>query len=157
MPIEIKRGLRLRSVANTGLGFTLIEVMITVVIVGVLASLALPGLLPMLERRRFEDAVSGVRRLMQQAQWMALSERASHRVNFESGNVVMERKRGGAYDVVTSRYFPDAFRISANRWPSFGPYGFALSGTLTLDSERFQTRLIVSTVGRIRQDGPTLK
>lgn len=150
------RRLQPQASADSVRGFTLIEAMITVAIVGVLASLTLPDLLPMLERRRLADAAAGVHRLMQQAQWMALAERASHRVNFESGKVLLERKKQGTYAKVLSHPFPEEFRISANRWPSFGPYGFALSGTVTLDSERYQTKLIVSTVGRIRQTGPEI-
>ena len=41
--------------------------------------------------------------------------------------------------------------LEATRWPSFGPFGFALSGTIFLDSPEFQTSIVVSSVGRIRQ------
>ena len=50
-----------------GVGFTLIELMITVAIAGILASLAVPSFSKMIERNRLKEAAEG---LKSDLQWM---------------------------------------------------------------------------------------
>ena len=44
-----------------GLGFTLTELMITVAIIGIVASLAVPSFQDMIERNRLKEAVEGLK------------------------------------------------------------------------------------------------
>ena len=41
--------------------------------------------------------------------------------------------------------------INATRWPSFRAFGFTAGGTITLDTEYYITKVVVSPIGRIRQ------
>ena len=46
---------------------------------------------------------------------------------------------------------PPNIQISATRWPSFSAFGFAAGGTITLQTETYGTKVVVSPIGQIRQ------
>ena len=87
----------------------------------------------------------------------SLGETPSRRALFmEAGTIYMYYARGGdsfnfSYAILQKRPVEEEMTLEATRWPSFGPFGFAQSGTILLDSPEFQTSIVVSSVGRIRQ------
>mgnify|MGYP003311351611 CR=1 FL=1 len=133
-------------------GFTLLETMLSLAVLGILLVLAVPDFYPMLQRQRFTNSASEIRALLEETQSLALTSKVSHLVFNDSidQNLLIERK-SGAYEVLHIRAVEDELTVEPTRWPSFGPFGFAQSGTILLDSPEFQTSIVVSSVGRIRQ------
>ena len=107
----------------------------------------------MLQRQRFTNSASEIRALLEETQSLALTSQVSHRVGFDANDhsLLIKRKQSGAYAVLQKRPVEEEMTLEATRWPSFGPFGFAQSGTILLDSPEFQTSIVVSSVGRIRQ------
>ena len=134
-------------------GFTLLETMLSLAVLGILLVLAIPDFYPMLQRQRFENSASEIRALLEETQSLALTSQVSHRVGFDANDhsLLIERKQSGSYAILQKRPVEEEMTLEATRWPSFGQFGFALSGTILLDSPEFQTSIVVSSVGRIRQ------
>ena len=65
--------------------------------------------------------------------------------------MLKEHKRSGDYEILQKRPLDEKVSIDVTRWPAFGPFGFAQSGSILLDSPDYQTSIIVSCEGRIRQ------
>ena len=138
---------------NATNGFTLLETMLSLAVLGILLVLAVPNFFPMLQRQRFENSALEIRALLEETQSLALTSQVSHRVGFDAKDqsLLIERKQSGSYAILQIRPVEEEMTLEATRWPSFGPFGFAQSGTKLLDSPEFQTSIVVSSVGRIRQ------
>ena len=138
---------------NATNGFTLLETMLSLAVLGILLVLAVPDFYPMLQRQRFENSASEIRALLEETQSLALTSQVSHRVGFDANDhsLLIKRKYSGSDAVLQKRLVEEEMTLEATRWPSFGPFGFAQSGTILLDSPEFQTSIVVSSVGRIRQ------
>ena len=108
---------------------------------------------PMLQHQRFQNSASEIRALLEETQSLALTSQVSHRVGFDANDhrLLLKRKHSGSYAILQKRPVEEEMTLEATRWPSFGPFGFAQSGTILLDSPEFQTSIVVSSVGRIRQ------
>ena len=134
-------------------GFTLLETMLSLAVLGILLVLAVPDFFPMLQRQRFENSASEIRALLEETQSLALTSQVSHRVGFDANDhsLLIKRKHSGSYAILQKRPLEKEMTLEATRWPSLGPFGFSQSGTLLLDSPEFQTSIVVSSVGRIRQ------
>ena len=151
MPTDLPLVTFLRKNATDG--FTLLETMLSLAVLGILLVLAVPDFYPMLQRQRFENSASEIRALLEETQSLALTSQVSHRVGFDANDhsLLIKRKHSGSYAVLQKRPVEEEMTLEATRWPSFGPFGFAQSGTILLDSPEFQTSIVVSSVGRIRQ------
>ena len=151
MPTDLPFVTFLRKSATDG--FTLLESMLSLAVLGILLVLAVPDFYPMLQRQRFQNSVSEIRALLEETQSLALTSQVSHRVGFDANNhsLLIERKHSGSYAILQKRPVEEEMTLEATRWPSFGPFGFAQSGTILLDSPEFQTSIVVRSVGRIRQ------
>ena len=69
----------------------------------------------------------------------------------EFGKLLLQRKNNDSYETFLEENLPDKISISATRWPSFSAFGFAAGGTITLETEYYITKVVVSPIGRIRQ------
>ena len=69
----------------------------------------------------------------------------------EFGKLLLQRKNNGSYETFLEENLPDKISIGATRWPSFSAFGFAAGGTITLETEYYITKVMVSPIGRIRQ------
>jgi prepilin-type N-terminal cleavage/methylation domain-containing protein len=67
-------------------GFTLIEVLITISVMGILASAAIPNVVGLLERQQMQQGISQVESLMHQARQYALSQGVTTSVQFDEQN-----------------------------------------------------------------------
>ena len=127
--------------------------MLSLAVLGILLVLAIPDFYPMLQRQRFENSASEIRALRENTQSLALTSQVSHHVGFDANehSLLIKRKHSGSYAILQKRPAEEEMTLEATRWPSFGPFGFAMSSTILLDSPEFQTSIVVSSVGRIRQ------
>ncbi|BAZ43889.1 type 4 prepilin-like protein [Chondrocystis sp. NIES-4102] len=74
-------------------GFTLIEMIITVVIIGIIATLAVPNFLGLLNRNRVKDGVSQVEGALKEAQRQAMRKGRICKIRFTSnadGNSIIQ-------------------------------------------------------------------
>ena len=151
MPTDLPLVTFLRKNATNG--FTLLETMLSLAVLGILLVLAVPDFYPMLQRQRFTNSASEIRALLEETQSLALTSQVSHRIGFDANDqsLLIKRKHSGSYAILQKRPVEEEMTLEATRWPSFGPFGFAQSGTILLDSPEFQTSIVVSSVGRIRQ------
>ena len=151
MPTDLPFVTFLRKSATNG--FTLLETMLSLAVLGILLVLAVPDFFPMLQRQRFENSASEIRALFEETQSLALTSQVSHRVSFDANDhsLLIKRKHSGSYAILQKKSVEEEMTLEATCWPSFGPFGFAQSGTILLDSHEFQTSIVVSSVGRIRQ------
>ena len=140
----------MRTESKSG-GFTLYEILISITIMGILTGLLSVTLFPLLNRSEFVNTVDQFKDTLRQAQWLALTQRRSHRLKSESGNLLLQRNIDGSYESVLQEKVPENISISATRWPSFSAFGFAAGGTITLETEYYSTKVVVSPIGRIRQ------
>ena len=123
-----------------GRAFTLIEIMLSLALLGILLIIAVPDYFPILERQRFENTASEVRGLLKEVQSLALTREVSLRQGFDAKNLSMllEHKRSGDYEILQKRPLDERVSIDVTRWPAFGPFGFAQSGSILLDSLDYQ-------------------
>ena len=64
-------------------GFTLVEVLITISVLGILASAAIPNIVGLLERQQLQQTISQVESLLHQARQYALSQGVTTSVQFD--------------------------------------------------------------------------
>ena len=130
-------------------GFTLYEVMISITAVGIISGLITVSLLPLLDRSEFVNTAYQFKDTLRQAKWLALTKRKSHRINSDSGLLILQKKSAGSYLTVSQEKIPDS--VITKSWPSFSVFGFASSGSIVLGNEDYSTKVVVSPIGRISQ------
>ena len=82
---------------------------------------------------------------------MALTQHRSHSKKSESGNLLLQQKNINIFLTLFKEKVPANILISATHKPSFSAFGFPAGGTITLLNETYSTKVVVSTIGRIRQ------
>ena len=73
-------------------GFTLYEVMISITSVGIISGLITVSLLPLLDRSEFVNTVDQFEDTLRKAKWLALTKRKTHRINSDSGFLMLQKK-----------------------------------------------------------------
>ena len=91
MPTDLPFVNFLRKSATNG--FTLLETMLSLAVLGILLVLAVPDFYPMLQRQRFENSASEIRALLEETQSLALTSQVSHRVDFDANNHSMLHRK----------------------------------------------------------------
>lgn len=86
--------MRLSSVRKNSQGFTLIEVIIIMMIIGILSVIAAPSFLGLLNRAKVNDAVVKVRGALQEAQTEAIRRGKSCDVNLDTTNPANHKVTG---------------------------------------------------------------
>ena len=92
MPTDLPLVNFLRKGATNG--FTLLETMLSLAVLGILLVLAVPHFYPMLQRQRFENSASEIRALLEENQSLALTSQVSNRVGIDANDhsLLIERK-----------------------------------------------------------------
>ena len=96
-------------------GFTLYEVMISITTVGIISCLIKVSLLPLLDRSEFVNTVDQFKYTLRQAKWLALTKRKSHRINSNSGFLILQEKSAGSYQTVSQEKIPEEISVIVNR------------------------------------------
>ena len=132
--------------------FTLYEVMISITTVGIIQCLITVSLLPLLDRSKFNNTADQLKDNLLEVKLLALTKRKSHRINSDTGFLMLQKKSAGRYQTVSQGKKPEEISVSANRWPSFSAFGFASGGSIVIKNEGYSTKVFISPVGRIRQN-----
>ena len=125
--------------------------MISITIVVIITGLLSVSLLPLLKRAEFVNTADQIKNSLQQTQWPALNRRVSHRLKSEFGKLLLQRKNNVSYETFLEGKVLQKTTINATRWPSVSAFGFAAGGTITVETEYYFTKVVVSLIGRIRQ------
>ena len=138
---------------NATNGFTLLETMLSLAVLGILLVLAVPDFYPMLQRQRFENSASEIRALLEETQSLALTSQASHRVGFDADDhsLLIERKQSGSYAILQKRPVEERHDSRSNPLAVFRSVWLCPVRHHTPCFPEFQTSIVVSSVGRIRQ------
>lgn len=115
------------NVHNKNQGFTLIELTILVVIVGILSAIAAPSFLSMLNKNKVNDALDQVRGALQEAQREAIRKSQSCTVTLDTTN----NKVTSSCLVTGDRTLPSGVAIAANGNGSPPTITFSFRGNTT--------------------------
>ena len=105
----------------------------------------------MLDRSKFNNTADQLKDNLLKVKLLALTKRKSHRINSDTGFLMLQKKSAGRYQTVSQEKIPEEISVSANRWPSFSAFGFASGGSIVIKNEGYSTKVFISPVGRIRQ------
>ncbi|MBF0280275.1 MAG: prepilin-type N-terminal cleavage/methylation domain-containing protein [SAR324 cluster bacterium] len=130
-------------------GFSLLETLLVLAMIGVILGTSFLSLDGLIERWHLSIAKDRVLQTLKYAQFLSLTQRQTHQISGK-GTQLWIHKRGNSQDEFSWETLPDDLLLHVSRWPSFSPYGFAKAGTIYLESSRYSTQIIVSTIGSIR-------
>lgn len=153
-----------------GQGFTLTELMITVAIIGIVASLAAPSFQDMIERNRLKEAIEGLKSDLMWMRTETVKRSCNLQVTFTPAtwNYTIFRTAGtcnclgGANcndKVINGSQFtgitmtsPVTLSNSTSELFDFrrGSVSVGNSGNAQLNSSNYSVKVVVSTLGRIR-------
>jgi type IV fimbrial biogenesis protein FimT len=142
-------------------GFTIIEIMIVIAIIGIMVGIAAPNFMDYLKSRRlsgatmqlYVDLMNARQQAVTQNKWVSLRIENTHQFKiFTDGN------KNGAIDtgenVVTQDLHPDygdvTFTTAAGTIFAFYPNGTAGSATLGLAGASGSKSITISTAGRVK-------
>ena len=137
-------------------GFTLIELMVVVVLLGIFASLAVPSFNRMIEKNRVEAAASELYRLVLAARSDAVNKRSATILSYVAGARTWQLSQGGA--TVRQFVLPASLgNAQTHNSLTFSPDGtVSSSATLKVSSQKVGTEysIGIQRSGSARVTGP---
>ena len=127
------------------------KAMISITAVGIISGLISVSQLPLLDRSEFINTTDQFKDTLRQAKWLALTKRKSHRINSDSGFLILQKKSVGSYLTISQEKIPEEISVSASRWLSFSTFWFASGGSIVIKNEDYSTKVVFSPIDRIRQ------
>ncbi len=131
-------------------GFSLLELLIGIAILGVVYVAVFVTMEGLLERWYLRMAVDQVVQTLKQAQLLALTQRRAFGIQGTGTQLWITGSDNQPLGEESWESLPADLTLTANRWPSFSPYGFARGGTIKVESERFFLQVKVGPIGGIR-------
>lgn len=134
-------------------GFTLIELMASIGIMGILIAVAIPSFFSFLPALRLSDAARQIATDLQQVRMKAISQNIAYQVNFSTSTstYVVQKCSGACTNDSGNIVLPDGIAvISATASPQFQPRGTAAAAAIiTLSNGATQKWVCVRSVGRV--------
>lgn len=145
---------------RNGKGFTLLELLIVIMLIGIISAIALPGFQGWMVKSRLNGAARQVMTELMETRSKAVSQNNRFRVFFINNHqytILDDRNNNNSADTgeptltrdIEGDYFDVRFTATAN--PIFYPRGTAFGTTVTLSNGAGGTKTItVSTAGRVK-------
>jgi type II secretion system protein H len=142
-------------------GFTLIELMVTIAVFGILAAIAIPNFQTYMQQRRLNGAARQVMSDLMAARMKAVNENRGVRVFFFSnhqyricddadGNGTVSDGEGTVETKNVQTNYSDVTFSAVTANPSFSRNGTASGTTVTLTSPAGTQSVVVALTGRVR-------
>ena len=100
---------------KTNKGFTLIEMIVTVIIVGIIASIAAPNFLGLLNRNRVNEATSQIQGALKEAQKQAIRQGKSCSITINESTKTIANTSGSTGCLLSNRILDDSIRLDSSR------------------------------------------
>ena len=131
-------------------GFSLLELLIGIAILGIVYVAVFVSVEGLLERWYLRMGANQVMQTLKHAQFLALTLRHSHGIEGAGSELWIIRPDKLQLSEESWESLPADLTLTANRWPSFSPYGFARGGTIAVESEHYLLQVKVGPIGGIR-------
>ena len=95
-------------------GFTLIEMMVTIIIIGVIAAIAAPNFLGLLNRNRVNEAARQIEGALTEAQRQAMRRGRQCSVSIDTANKIISNPAGGNGCLLSNRNLNDLIQLDTN-------------------------------------------
>lgn len=118
----------LYSARNKDRGFTLLEMITVIIIIGVVAAIAAPNLLGLLNRNRVNEAMREIEGGLKEAQKQAIRNRTRCTVNITANGI--SNPAGGGGCLLSNRVVNDLVTLNSNR----ANIVFSGKGSITIDN-----------------------
>ncbi len=131
-------------------GFTLVEILAVVAILGIMALVFYPNIMNTLESRKIEGSAREVLTILQRAKFQAVKTKLNHRVRFEAVGagwvyVIEKEDNPNEWNIMHGflrKSIPSEFQVNAN-FPNeiveFSPLGFVSNASSTQNSITLQS------------------
>lgn len=117
-------------------GFTLIEMITVVIIVGVIAAIAAPNFLGLLNRNRVNEAVRQIEGALKEAQKQAIRNGTSCSITIDPANNLITNPSGGNGCLLNTRSIDDSIQLDSSRTT----ITFSGKGNITIDNSNVALR-----------------
>lgn len=128
----------LYAVRKSSSGFTLIEMLVTLAVVGVIAAIASPNFLGLLNRNRVNEATQQVEGALKEAQRQAMRRGQQCTININTTSKTIS----GANCLLSNRVLNDLIQLNTNRTT----ITFSGKGNITIDATTNPTPVLVVSI-----------
>jgi len=134
-------------------GFSIMEMMVVVVIVGVLTAIAIPAFSSWKERQAVSNVASSLLMHLKQARNLAVAENRSVSITFSSSAYTVDADTTGSCgpckdNAVSYSQFSGGISISPTTTRTFSSRGTVNSGTMTLSASGNSKEILMNVLGR---------
>ncbi len=130
--------MRNKRFKNSNRGFTLIETMVVIVVIGIIAGIAIPAFAGYFQRQRLQSVRTELIADLAYTRSLAIARRTTFNVRFEANEYRIEDP-GPPVAVLRTREYPAGVAVAATGHPNFYPWGLADAVDITVDAGPNQT------------------
>jgi prepilin-type N-terminal cleavage/methylation domain-containing protein len=131
-------------------GFTLIETMVIIALIGVLAGLTIPSFANYLQRQKVIGARSELMADLQYARSIAIARRTTFRVDFQLDRYQIILP--GPDDVIRTNTAPNGVTFTADANPNFYPWGLSDACNIQVSNFRKTSNVSLLPNGTVTHD-----